>query len=696
MRCEGGSSSPGCDAGAALEEPRGAGLYAHLLRTSLDGFWLIGEDGRLLDVNDAYCQMSGYTRQELLCLSIADLEAVESPEETRAHLRRLLETGADRFESRHRAKSGHVYDVEVSTSVDPAGGRVAAFIRDISKRKQSEEVLAARLRLMAFAETSTLAELLRRTLDEAESLTGSQVGFYHFVEPDENTLWLQAWSTNTVEKMCTAEGAGLHYAVEKAGIWAECIRERRAVVHNDYATARNRKGLPEGHAPVIRELVVPVFRHGKITAVLGVGNKPAPYREDDIETATSLADLAWDVAERKRANEEKLKLQDRVVTAERMESIGRLAGGVAHDFNNMLSVILGHAEEALPLVDTESALHAGLLEIRAAAERSAALTQQLLAFARRQTVVPKVLDLNAAIERMLRMLDRLIGEEIELSWRPDPGLWPVKLDPTQVDQILANLCVNARDAIEGPGHIQIETTRVPRGEVPAVVPCDLKDRDHVVLRVADDGCGMDRHTLEHVFEPFFSTKGSGTGLGLATVYGIVRQNEGFIDVTSEPGKGTAFSIYFPRYLGREFPVAPKNRVGDVPTGRETVLLVEDEVAILKLERALLEKLGYTVLAASRPGEAIQIAREHSDKIDLLITDVVIPEMNGRDLTARIQSLQPGIRSLYISGYPAEVIARRGLADDGIQFVQKPFSVMELATKVREVLETARVLAAETR
>ena len=395
-----------------------------------------------------------------------------------------------------------------------------------------------------------------------------------------------------------------------------------------------------------------------------------------------------DISERKLAEEEQEKLREQLNQSQKMESVGQLAGGVAHDFNNMLSVILGYAELALRKTEPSNALYKNLQEIVRAGRRSADITRQLLAFARKQTIVPKMLDLNETMGGMLTMLQRLIGEHIELKWLPGNDLWPVMMDPSQVDQLLANLCVNARDAVAGAGKITIETGMMSFDEIYCTERAGFIPGDFVMLAVSDNGCGIKKDILEKIFEPFFTTKdvGEGTGLGLATVYGIVKQNNGFINVYSEPGEGTTFRIYLPRMEGsveeRQVGSAP-----DIPRGHgEIVLVVEDEEAILALSRTILEHLGYTVLTASSPRQALrQAVMLHDDGIDLLITDVVMPEMNGRDLAKEFQALYPKIRVLFVSGYTENVIAHRGVLDKGVCFLPKPFSLEDLAVKVRETL-----------
>ena len=315
------------------------------------------------------------------------------------------------------------------------------------------------------------------------------------------------------------------------------------------------------------------------------------------------------------------------------------------------------------------------------------LTRQLLAFARKQTIAPRVLDLNETVDGMLKMLRRLIGEDIDLAWEPDTNVWPVKMDPAQVDQILANLCVNARDAISGTGKATIRTSNMLLKEADCTKHAGLAPGDYVMLSVSDDGCGMEKGILDKIFEPFFTTKevGKGTGLGLSTVYGIVRQNEGTVSVESEPGKGTTFKIYIPRHSGED--EAPARTVSDeMPMGNgETVLLVEDDSGILEMCKTMLERLGYRVLAANTPDEAMEMARNHPGDVRLLMTDVVMPRMSGRELAACIVKIRPEIRTLFMSGYTADAIARHGVLNKGIHFIEKPFSIHTLASKVRETI-----------
>jgi PAS domain S-box-containing protein len=409
---------------------------------------------------------------------------------------------------------------------------------------------------------------------------------------------------------------------------------------------------------------------------------------NDSGAIISFVSVKRDITEYQNLQAEKEKLQSQLLQSQKLESIGRLAGGVAHDFNNMLSVILGHAQMSLDTISPSHPLFNALQEINKAASRSAELTNQLLAFARKQTISPKVLNLNDAVGGLLNMMQRIVHEGIHLAWMPGYKVWSVKIDPSQINQVLANLVINARDAIRTNGRITIETGNAAFDTSYCADHPDCVPGEYVLLALSDDGCGMNKDILEHIFEPFFTTKasGEGTGLGLATVYGIVKQNEGFINVYSEPGRGSTFKIYLPRYQGQECTEEEEAQTEPAKSRGETVLLVEDEPAVKILAKLMLEKLGYGVVSAVTPSEALRLVESHNGNIHLMIVDVVMPEMTGRELSERILGLRPSLKVLFMSGYTANVIAHHGILDKNVHFIQKPFSSKELAVKVREALE----------
>lgn len=383
---------------------------------------------------------------------------------------------------------------------------------------------------------------------------------------------------------------------------------------------------------------------------------------------------------------EKMRVTSQTQQSQRMETIGMLAGGVAHDYNNKLSVIIGYAELALNNEIPLQTVRSFLEEILKAAQLSATITRQLLTIARKQPVTPVVLDLNLTIEKSLKMLQQTVGEEIELIWQPGTSLFPVKIDPVQIDQILVNLCVNAKAAIADRGRVTITTKNVTFGEISADENPENMQGEYVMLEISDTGCGMTREILNQIFEPFFTTKGvdQGTGLGLSTVEGIVKQNDGFINVSSEPGSGTTFRIHLPIFTDQVVDAQQEQMTDILPGSGETVLVVEDEVALLPMIKVMLEKLGYRVLTASSPMAAIALVQKHSDEITLLLTDVIMPEMNGSTMVDVIQQINPKIEALFMSGYSANVLAQRGVLKSKVNLIQKPFSMTDLAEKIGRI------------
>jgi len=387
---------------------------------------------------------------------------------------------------------------------------------------------------------------------------------------------------------------------------------------------------------------------------------------------------------------EQRQLEAQLVRAQKLEAVGRLAGGVAHDFNNLLTVILSYSSLLLEETDLAPDVRESMEEIRKAAEGAAGLTRQLLAFSRQQVMKPQILDVNGIVTSTEKLLNRLIGEDIKLVTTLAPDLGAARLDPGQVGQIIMNLAVNARDAMPTGGRLTIETANIEMDLTYVRGHPIAQPGRYVMLAVSDTGIGMDEATKERIFEPFFTTKeaGKGTGLGLATVYGIVKQSGGFIWVYSEPGRGTSFKIYFPRVdeaLDASYPAA----TGETPRGSETVLVVEDVRAVRGVAREMLERSGYRVLEAENGDAALRLAARHPGPIDLLLTDVVMPGLSGRQLAAQLTELRPRLRVLYMSGYTDDAVVNHGMLEPGIQYLQKPFTREGLARKVHEVLRGNR-------
>jgi two-component system cell cycle sensor histidine kinase/response regulator CckA len=408
-----------------------------------------------------------------------------------------------------------------------------------------------------------------------------------------------------------------------------------------------------------------------------------------LERARSVAALRASEQAKAQALEDLHLKEEQLLLSQKLEAVGRLAAGIAHDFNNLLTVIEGYSQLALQRLPSESPVRANIEEVKKASKRAAVLVSQLLAFSRKQVMRPKVFDLNETVTNIEKMLRRVIGEDIDLRTRLQPDLGTIKADPGQIEQVIMNLVVNGRDAMPSGGKLTLETANVSLGETYAKGHIAVLPGHYVMLAVSDTGGGMDEETQGRVFEPFFTTKqpGRGTGLGLSTVYGIVKQSGGNIWVYSEPGHGTTFKIYLPRLDGaaKDSEMVP----ADVAAlgGSETILLVEDENSVRCLVRGILEEAGYDVLEASCGEEGLRLSNERLDPIDLLLTDVVMPEISGKEVADRLVSLRPGIKVLFMSGYTDEAIVHHGMLDSNVNFIQKPFSPAALARKVREVLDS---------
>ena len=707
--------------------------YRRIFENSVVGFFQSTPEGRFISVNRAFAKMLRYDSPEDLVSSISDIAAqyYVNPEDRSQYQRLLRQTGkVDAFEFKARCKDGTEIWVSNSTRAyfDDDGNVVhyEGVISDITERKHAEAALEERIVALTrpledTAESVSFEHLfnidqIQRLQDEFADATGvasiitrtdgtpitrpsnfcrlcidiirkTETGLLNCFRSDAEIGRFH--SEGPIIQPCMSgglwdAGAGITIGGKHIANWLiGQVRDRTQTEEKMREYAKEIGADEEAVVEAFRE--VPAMSRNRFRqvaqALFTLARQLSTSAYQNVQQARFISDL-------KRSEEEQKNLQSRLVQAQKMEAVGRLAGGVAHDFNNMLSIILGHTEMILDEVDSTDPHVANLKEIRRAARRSTDLTRQLLAFARKQTIAPKVLDLNGTVEGMLKMLKRLIGENIDLAWEPTSDLWPIKMDPSQVDQVLANLCVNARDSIEEVGRLTIETGNVSFDEDYCRDHAGFQPGDYSMIAVSDNGCGMDRETLNNLFEPFFTTKGvgEGTGLGLATVYGIVKQNSGFINVYSEPGKGTTFKIYLPRHGTDAQQVSQIEAINEAATGYETILVVEDEQAILRMTKMMLERLGYTVLAASSPDEAIDLCTSGSHEIHMLMTDVVMPGMSGRDLASELLRSYPNLRCLFMSGYTANVIAHHGVLDEGVKFINKPFTKLDLAAKIRKVLD----------
>lgn len=618
--------------------------YQDLFESVLDGVFQTGPDGRFVKVNRGMAQIFGVPRAEDL-VGRAALDFWSDPNERAAYLEELAvrkSIGSYRSDSRRDDGTPIVVDVSSVRLEGPEGEffGIEGIIREVT-----DSVEAARM-------LGRAADEWRSTFDSMPDLVSVHDREYRILKANAA---MGAFFGREPAELVGMSCHQLYHGSDSA--CAECPFPETA---GTLRTVSSEIDDPHVGVPLLMTVSPILGGEGRLEGCVHV---------------------ARDLSERRR-------LEEQLRQSQKMEAIGRLAGGVAHDFNNMLSVIVGFTEEALAKTGPADPISKDLLEVRSAAERSANLTRQLLAFSRRQPIEPKVIELNPRLRSMEGMLSRLLGEDIGVRFELFPGLWPVRVDPSQMDQAVANLVANARDAMPAGGTLLVETGNVTLGDLEVDGDGGMPAGDYVLLAVSDDGEGMDHETVRHAFEPFFTTKGDGrgTGLGLATVYGTVRQNGGWVDVDSALGIGTTVRVYLPRHLGDAGLQPIEEAEEGAQAATETVLLVEDEQQVRRLVRAVLARLGYRVLEAAGPEEALALAEQHQGTIHLLLTDVVMPVMNGKDLKERIRALLPGIKVLYMSGYAADVIAGRGVVDGGAELLEKPFSPEELGRKVREVLD----------
>ncbi|MCP4340693.1 MAG: PAS domain S-box protein [Desulfobulbaceae bacterium] len=613
------------------------------------------EDGMYVDINEGFTNLTGYSKDEIIGRTSTDIDIWYDLKDRQRQVEGLLKNGYyNDLEARFRRKNGKLGRGRMSARLIMLewGSHILSVTRDVTEQNEALEALRA---------NKNLLDSIFRTAPTAIGVVIKRVFFM------------------VNERMCTMTGYTRDELLGKGArmLYLSDEEYERVGIEKYRQISKSNTGSVETQW------------QRKDGGIIEIVSCSSPINASDL--AAGVTFTALDISDRKRAEIEREKLQSQLLQAQKMESVGRLAGGVAHYFNNMLTVILGQSEMALKLCQSTEPIHRNLVGIKSAGKRSADLVRQLLAFARKQTVEPKALNLNDYMVDLLTMLMRLIGEDIDLVWKPGAELWPIKIDPSQIDQLLTNLCINARDAISGIGKVTIETQNTCFDAEYCAVNPGFRPGKYVELRVSDDGSGVEKKVLEHIFEPFFTTKevGRGTGLGLSSVYGIVKQNNGFVNVYSEPGRGSTFKIYLP-ILSCTVAETIDEKVTVIPRGNgEMVLLVEDETVILNVGKEMLEQLGYVVIAAASPSEAITKAHTHTAEIQLLMTDVIMPEMNGRDLAKKLVDIKPDLKCLFTSGYTANVIAHHGVLDENIYFIQKPFASRDLAVAIRDVLDNKK-------
>ncbi len=603
-------------------------------------------DGILTSVNDAMANAHGYSAAELIGQHCRIFHNEKQIPALQKNLDRLLRQGSLNAQTSHHCRRDGSEFVMLMTAFvmhneEGQPSALAATAMNLSDLKKAE---AANIQMTAAIEQA----------DEILLLTDKE-GIITYVNP----------AFERITGYTREEAVGKHTRLLKSGKQDDVFYQKP---WQTITAGRVWKGI--------------MINRRKDGTTYTESDSISPVRDEN-------GDIVGFVAAKKDISDQ-VEREEQLRQAQKLESVGRLAGGVAHDFNNMLQVILGSAELALSDSNLTASLRVELEEILGAARQSREITRQLLAFARKEAITPHALDLNTAIDDLLVMLRHLISENIDLRWQPGTNLWPVFMDPSQIDQILTNLVINARDAIPDVGRITIASANTKISEAESKTTEGACAGDYVRLTVSDNGRGIDRETMQHVFEPFFTTKkdGQGTGLGLPTVYGIIRQNAGFVTIKSAPGQGTKVNLFIPRHYGD---VAQRQRAtttdrGSGKKGTETVLLVEDEPSVLNHTKRILDRLGYHVLPAETVEEAMRLAQTHEGTIDLLLTDVIMPTMNGTDLADRVQALRAGIKCLYMSGYTADYITDHGVLNSNVHFIQKPFSLSDLSAKVRMILD----------
>lgn len=618
--------------------------YRALMEQASDGIVIFTTSGDILEVNNSFCDIVGNTCEELVKLNVLDLvdrhELINNP----LHFDQLR-VGNTVIGERHMLrKDGTRVGVEVSMKM-LNDGRIQAIVRDIEERKRAEQALRES------------EERYREMVENAIDMIVTHDLEGRFTSANKACEKLTGYTRDEAIQLTVPQVVAPKHLETVRKVFAEKMRGVAETFYEVEIKAKDGRLIPLEISSRLN------YRNGAPVGVQIIGR---------------------DITRRRQ-------LEEQLQQAQKMEAIGRLAGGIAHDFNNLLTAITGYSELALRKIEKENPLARNITEIRKAAERATILTRQLLAFSRKQMLKPKIVNLNQIIGEMSKMIQRLIGEDVELEIDLDPQLGQVEADPNQIEQVIVNLAVNARDAMPQGGKLSIKTCNAAArasGAGKTTTPQHLDN--YVLLAVSDTGHGIDAETQQHIFEPFFTTKetGKGTGLGLSTVYGIVKQSEGYISVASEVGSGTLFRIHLPRV--DQLPdkvVLGAPAATEFPRGKETILLVEDDELVRHVALASLELSGFRVLVAANGMEGLELCEQNEETIDLMLTDVVMPQMSGRELAEKVASIRPQIKILYMSGYNEDAIIRHGLSSKQINFIQKPFTPEQLARRVQEALQS---------
>lgn len=686
-----------------------------ILESALDCVITMDHEGRIVDWNPAAQKTFGYTTEAAVGKEMAELIIPPNLRERhRQGLKRYLATGkgpslGKRLELNAMRSDGTELPVELAIShIDLQGTPMfTGYLRDITERKRVEEALQDANR-RAITEYKTLVEriaALGQSLGHARDLTiilravrdfsvssvpcdGLVISLYEPEKAERRAVF--CWADET-----ELEPTVIQHIPVGDGLAGKAIKSASTIIENDLQHSVTSRMIAIGDCQNDKMprsgLYAPMTIMGRTVGIIEVQSyQPGAFSQEHVTAMQMAANLAANAIENVQLLEREREKEEQLLQSQKMEAVGQLAGGVAHDFNNLLTAITGYSELTLKRIEEDNPLRRNIEEIKKASSRAASLTRQLLAFSRRQMLQEKVLDLNSVVGDLDKMLRRLIGEDIDFVTLLKPNVGQIKADPGQIEQVLMNLVINARDAMPRGGKLTVETGYVYLDESYTEKHPSVPPGHYVMLAVTDTGLGMDSDTQKRIFEPFFTTKalGKGTGLGLSTVYGIVNQSGGHIWVYSEQGRGTTFKIYLPR-VDEVVEVVEESPKED-SHGNETILLVEDEEMVRELAREILHGSGYDIMVAANGEEAQRICHEYTRKIDLIITDVVMPQMSGRELAEKIGLFRPDTRVLYMSGYTDDAIVRHGVLDDNMFFLQKPFTPDALTAKVREVLESVPV------
>ncbi len=670
--------------------------YRSLVEGMTEALVAIDLEGRIRTWNRGAVEIFGFSASEALGQHYRIFCPGDFRESQRASVEAALNDGrGSRYESVRMRKDGMRIPVDVTLSAlrDSQGKLIGltAILRDVTTRARAEQQARRHQRIANMNHrianvflTAPADQTYADVLDIVLETLDSPLGLFGYIRDDGDLVCPSM--TGEVWDRLRVPGRDIVFPKTKwSGLWGRSLLQATTVMANEGLK------VPGGHLPLACAIAVPIVHGGTVIGQVCVANKDGGYDDRDREMLESAAAQTAPVLaarlDKERQRKVHAQLEEQLRQSQKMEAVGRLAGGVAHDFNNLLTVINSYAELVLDSLDERDPLRGDVGQIAEAGERARLLTRQLLAFSRKQVLEPRVLDLNDVVLQLERMLRRLIGEDIEFLTTLHPGLRKVYADPGQIEQVLMNLVINARDAMPQGGKLTVETANAEVDDDRASKHLDLPAGDYVLIAVTDSGVGMTPEVKSRIFEPFFTTKGKGrsTGLGLATVYGIVKQSGATITVYSEPDRGTTFKIYLPSVQQQVTPLPKPERPADT-RGTETVLVVEDEPAVRDLVRRTLVSAGYQVLAAADGHEALAVSERHDGDIHLVLTDVVMPRMSGKALADRLAAARPACRVLYMSGYTENAIVHHGVLKEGTQFLAKPFLAPQLLGKVREVLD----------